>query len=52
MDVDNEDYGKPVADYFGVSGDGPKVSPSFRIRTPLAPTPPLASVMCYMLLDL
>lgn len=26
MDLDNEDYGKPVAEYFGVSGNGPKVS--------------------------
>jgi len=26
VDLDNEDYGKPVAEYFGVSGNGPKVS--------------------------
>ncbi|CAH2069315.1 unnamed protein product [Thlaspi arvense] len=25
VDLDNEDYGKPVADYFGVSGNGPKL---------------------------
>lgn len=25
VELDNEDYGKPVADYFGVTGDGPKV---------------------------
>ena len=25
MQVDNEDFGRPVADYFGVSGDGPIV---------------------------
>ncbi|KAL4284293.1 hypothetical protein GQ457_16G011360 [Hibiscus cannabinus] len=25
VQVDNEDYGRPVADYFGVTGDGPKI---------------------------
>jgi len=25
VQLDNEDTGKPVADYFGVTGDGPKV---------------------------
>ncbi|KAK6271837.1 hypothetical protein POUND7_008920 [Theobroma cacao] len=25
VQVDNEDFGTPVADYFGVSGDGPKI---------------------------
>ncbi|CAL9244391.1 unnamed protein product [Arabidopsis halleri] len=25
VDLDNEDYGKPVAEYFGVSGNGPKL---------------------------
>ncbi|KAI3849768.1 hypothetical protein MKW98_026682 [Papaver atlanticum] len=25
VEMDNEDVGKPVSDYFGVSGDGPKV---------------------------
>ncbi|MBA0735744.1 hypothetical protein Gogos_019560 [Gossypium gossypioides] len=25
VQVDNEDFGRPVADYFGVSGDGPKL---------------------------
>ncbi|XVF20228.1 hypothetical protein REPUB_Repub11eG0179700 [Reevesia pubescens] len=25
VQVDNEDFGRPVADYFGVSGDGPKI---------------------------
>ncbi|XP_022755641.1 protein disulfide isomerase-like 1-4 [Durio zibethinus] len=25
VQVDNEDFGAPVADYFGVSGDGPKI---------------------------
>ena len=29
MQVDNEDFGRPVADYFGVSGDGPEVSLSY-----------------------
>ena len=29
VQVDNEDFGRPVADYFGVSGDGPKVSLSY-----------------------
>lgn len=29
MDLDNEDYGKPVAEYFGVSGNGPTVSRFF-----------------------
>lgn len=29
VDLDNEDYGKPVAEYFGVSGNGPKVSRFF-----------------------
>lgn len=26
VDLDNEEYGKPVAEYFGVSENGPKVS--------------------------
>lgn len=26
VEIDNEDVGKPVAEYFGVSGDGPNVS--------------------------
>ncbi|GMI97009.1 PROTEIN DISULFIDE ISOMERASE 2, ARABIDOPSIS THALIANA PROTEIN DISULFIDE ISOMERASE 2, PDI-like 1-4 [Hibiscus trionum] len=25
VQLDNEDYGRPVADYFGVTGDGPKI---------------------------
>ncbi|KAK8683582.1 hypothetical protein V6N13_039639 [Hibiscus sabdariffa] len=25
VQVDNEDFGRPVADYFGVTGDGPKI---------------------------
>jgi len=25
VEMDNEDFGKPVAEYFGVSGDEPKV---------------------------
>ncbi|XP_039037633.1 protein disulfide isomerase-like 1-4 [Hibiscus syriacus] len=25
VQVDNEDFGRPVAEYFGVSGDGPKI---------------------------
>lgn len=25
VEMDNEDVGKPVSDYFGVSGSGPKV---------------------------
>ncbi|XVE79751.1 hypothetical protein DITRI_Ditri14bG0081700 [Diplodiscus trichospermus] len=25
VQLDNEDFGRPVADYFGVSGDGPKI---------------------------
>lgn len=25
VEMDNEDVGKPVADYFGITGDGPKV---------------------------
>lgn len=27
VERDNEDVGKPVSDYFGVTGYGPKVSP-------------------------
>lgn len=26
VDIDNEEVGKPVADYFGVTGDAPKVT--------------------------
>ena len=26
MDVGNEEVGKPVADYFGITGDDPKVT--------------------------
>lgn len=26
VDIDNEEEGKPVADYFGVTGDAPKVT--------------------------
>lgn len=26
VDIDNEEEGKPVADYFGITGDAPKVS--------------------------
>lgn len=37
MQVDNEDFGKPVAEYFGVSGDGPQVS----FSDPFHPFPPL-----------
>jgi len=25
VDLDNEDVGKPVSEYFGISGDAPKV---------------------------
>lgn len=33
MEIDNEDVGKPVADYFGITGNAPKViiSPLFLI---------------------
>lgn len=26
VEIDNEEVGKPVADYFGITGDGPHVS--------------------------
>ena len=35
MELDNEDVGKPVSDYFGVSGDAPTVKTFPSMSLPL-----------------
>lgn len=42
VEMDNEEIGRPVSDYFGVTGDAPKVlSPTF------SKTVPFMHLCCY-----